>query len=39
MTFVVPGGVSGLGIEPEPVSRQPPSGRAGRTLLLGSRKG
>jgi uncharacterized membrane protein len=37
MTFVVSGGVSGLGIEPAPVSRAPTS-RAGRTLLLGSRK-
>ena len=38
MTFVVSGGVSGLGIEPAPVSRSPGAGRAGRTLLLGSRK-
>jgi uncharacterized membrane protein len=38
MTFVVSGGVSGLGIEPAPVSRAPTSGRAGRTLLFGSRK-
>ncbi len=38
MTFVVSGGVSGLGIEPDPVSRPPSAGRPGRTLLLGSRK-
>jgi uncharacterized membrane protein len=38
MTFVVSGGVSGLGIEPAPVSRASGSGRAGRTLLFGSRK-
>ena len=37
MTFVVSGGVSGLGIEPAPVSRAPTKG-SGRTLLLGSRK-
>jgi hypothetical protein len=38
MTFVVSGGVSGLGIEPEPVSRAPTGKSTGRTLLLGSRK-
>jgi len=38
MTFVVSGGVSGLGIEPEPVSRSSTASRAGRTLVLGSRK-
>ena len=40
MTFVVSGGVSGLGIEPAPVSRTPPPSRGGRTLLgVGTRKG
>ena len=40
MTFVVSGGVSGLGIEPAPVSRSPPGSRGGRTLLgIGTGKG
>jgi uncharacterized membrane protein len=33
MTFVVSGGVSGLGIEPEPVGRPSTGGPRGRTLL------
>src|SRR5262249_50667071 len=38
MTFVVSGGVSGLGIEPAPVSRASGPVRTGRTILWGSRK-
>jgi uncharacterized membrane protein len=37
MTFVVSGGISGLGIEPAPVSRAP--ARPGTLLGLGPRKG
>jgi uncharacterized membrane protein len=33
MTFIVSGGVSGLGIEPEPVGRSSAGGPRGRTLL------
>ena len=33
MTFIVSGGVSGLGIEPEPVGRSSTGGSRGRTLL------
>jgi uncharacterized membrane protein len=33
MTFIVSGGVSGLGIEPEPVGRSSTGGARGRTLL------
>jgi len=33
MTFIVSGGVSGLGIEPEPVGRSSTGGPRGRTLL------
>jgi hypothetical protein len=33
MTFVVSGGVSGLGIEPDPVGPDAPAKRKGRTLL------
>ena len=39
MTFVVSGGVSGLGIEPEPVGRSSTGGRRGRTLVgIGPKK-
>ncbi|HMI84132.1 MAG TPA: DUF502 domain-containing protein [Polyangiaceae bacterium] len=39
MTFVVSGGVSGLGIEPEPVGRSSTGGPRGRTLLgIGPKK-
>jgi uncharacterized membrane protein len=39
MTFVVSGGVSGLGIDPEPVGRSQSGPKRGRTLLgLGPRR-
>jgi uncharacterized membrane protein len=39
MTFIVSGGVSGLGIDPEPLGRSPSGGPRGRTLLgIGPKK-